>query len=181
MTVEVKYTYADLLTTPDDRHRYEIFEGDLIVTPAPNRPHQKAHASLFRILSQHIAEHSLGEMYSAPFDVYFDEETTFEPDILFVAKARLDIIDEQKVNGAPDVVIEVISPSTESRDRGFKFKRYGQEGVKEYWLVDPTKKTIEIYQLGEKGFVNAGTFRGGDEVRSPYFVGLKFKVEEVWR
>ena len=75
MHVEVKYTYKDLLTAPDDGHRYEVFEGELIMTSAPSRAHQKAHSNLFRILSRYVHEHALGELYSAPFDVYFDEET----------------------------------------------------------------------------------------------------------
>lgn len=198
MTVEVKYTYQDLLTTPDDLHRYELFEGDLVMTPAPNPAHQFAVSNLHRLLSNYAEAHNLGKLLIAPLDVYFDEETVVEPDILFVAKERLHIIDEQKVNGAPDVIIEVISPSTEQRDRGFKFKRYAQEGVKEYWIVrpdevgtrprsaeaervDPTKKTIEIYELREKGFVLSAAFTNKDEVRSPYFQGLKFNLEEVWK
>lgn len=181
MKVEVKYTYEDLLTTPNDGHQYEVFEGELIMTPAPNRAHQKAHATLFRILSRYISEHSLGEIYSAPFDVYLDEETVFEPDILFVSRERLHIIDEQKVNGAPDLVIEILSPTTEQRDRGFKFKRYAKEGVKEYWIADPMNKTLEVYQLTEKGFSLVRKFAGLDNVHSPYFNKLKFSLEDVWK
>lgn len=181
MTVEVKYTYQDLLTTPDDHHRYELFEGDLIITPSPNTAHQNAIGNLFRLLSLYVESHNLGKVFVAPFDVYFDEETVVEPDILFVAKDRLHIIDEQKVNGAPDVVIEITSPTTEQRDRGFKFKRYAQEGVKEYWIVDPAKKTVEVYQLGAKGFELFASYTATNEVRSPYFSLLRFNVQEVWK
>jgi len=180
MNVEIKYTYQDLLTTPDDRHRYEIFEGELIVTPSPIPIHQIAVSNLHRILSTFVETHNLGKVLVAPLDVYFDEETVVEPDILFIRKERLSIIDEQKVNGSPDVVIEVLSPSTESRDRGFKFKRYAQEGVKEYWIADPDSKTIELYHLSGNGFVLHQRYNRNDEVPSQYFSGLQFTVAEIW-
>lgn len=180
MNVQVKYTYQDLLTTPDDGNRYEIFEGELIMTPAPNDAHQSAHSNLYIILGTYVKNHRLGKLYSAPFDVCFDEETVVEPDILFVSKERLHIIDDQKVNGAPDLVIEIIPESTESRDRGFKFKLYAREGVKEYWIVDPANKTIEVYELKETGFTLSGKSGGKDEFKSSYFAELKFTANQIF-
>lgn len=181
MGVEVKFTYQDLLSTPDDRHRYEIFEGELIMTPSPNTAHQNAVGNILTNVSIYVNTHDLGKVYCAPLDVYFDEETVVEPDILFVSKERLHIIDEQKVNGAPDLIVEVLSPSTAERDRGFKFKRYAHEGVKEYWIVDPKQKMIEVFMLGEKGFGLFGKYGGGDEVRSKVFSDLRFQAAEVWK
>ena len=180
-TVSVKYTYQDLLTTPDDRNRYEIFEGDIIVTPAPNEPHQNAVSNLHLILGNHVKKYRLGKLYIAPFDVYFDEETVIEPDMLFVAKDRLSIIEKQRIKGAPDLVVEVLSPSTEERDRGFKFKRCAQEGVREYWLVDPEKSLVEIYTLTERGYELVGNFSGEQKVASKMFSGLEFSASEVWK
>ena len=179
MNVQVKYTYQDLLTTPDDLLRYELFDGELIKSRAPNTLHQQAVGNLLLVFLNFAEPRSLGRVY-ARLDVYFDEETVVEPDIFFVSKDRLHIIDEQKVNGAPDVVIEIISESTESRDRGFKFKRYAQEGVKEYWIVDPVNKTVEVYELKATGFVLAGKFEGKDEIRSPYFSGLKLTANKIF-
>jgi Uma2 family endonuclease len=96
MNVEVKYTYEDLLSSPNDGHQYEAFEGELIMTRAPNRAHQKAHVNLIRILADYVVKRQLSEIYSAPFDVYFDDETVVQPDILFIAEKRLHIIDNQK-------------------------------------------------------------------------------------
>jgi Uma2 family endonuclease len=180
MSVQVRYTYQDLLTAPQDRNRYEIFDGDLIMTPAPGRAHQFAVGNLYLILSNFCVPRGFGKVVLAPFDVFFDEETVVEPDLFFVASDRLHIIDDRKVNGAPDLIVEVLSPSTEARDRGFKFKRYAQEGVREYWLVDPTNKTIEVYQLADGGFVLAGKYERGQEARSPILEGLSFKVDNVW-
>lgn len=180
MNVQVKYAYQDLLTTPDDGNRYEIFEGELVMTPAPGTVHQRIVFKLCNILGNYLKQMSSGEVYPAPVDVYFNEETTVQPDLIFVSRDRLHIIDEQKVNGAPDVVVEIISESTESRDRSFKFKLYAKEGVREYWIVDPAKKTVEVYELKETGFMLAGKFGGKDEFKSPYFVDLKFTANHIF-
>lgn len=181
MNVDVKYTYHDLLSIPSDRHRYEIFQGDLVMTPAPGRIHQDAVMNLANMLFTYLRTHQLGRVYVAPFDVYFDDETVVQPDVLVVLRERLNIVDERRINGAPDLIVEITSESTEQHDRGFKFKRYAQEGVKEYWIVDPMAKRIEINRLGEKGFVASGVFSRRDEVVSPLLSGLRFTADEVWR
>lgn len=131
-------------------------------------------------MSCYIDPLNLGRLLPAPVDVYFDDETAVQPDLLFISTARLQIIEKQRVSGAPDVVVEVISESTESRDRTFKFKRYAQEGVKEYWIVDPSKKTVEIYELKETGFTMVGKFSGKDQIHSPYFIGPGFSADQVF-
>lgn len=181
MNVQVKYTYRDLLTTPDDGNRYEIIQGELVMTPSPNDAHQTAHANLFGMLWSFVKKHSLGKLYSAPFAVYFDEGTVVEPDILFVSRDRLDRIDERKLNGPPDFVIEIISDSTESRDRSFKFTSYAREGVKQYWIVDPSKKTVEICKLERTGFILTGKFDGKEDIHSPLFEGLSFPAESIFQ
>jgi Uma2 family endonuclease len=98
-----------------------------------------------------------------------------------VSKKRLSIIEKQRVNGAPDLIVEVLSPKTEDRDRGFKFRRYAQEGVQEYWLADPDKRVVEVYTLTLKGFELFGTFTGDEEVCSKILEGLRFPVSDVWR
>ncbi len=179
--IAVKYSHQDLLSTPDDRNRYEIFEGELVVTPAPSLEHQTIVMNLSRLLSTHIVTNDLGKAWGAPVDVYFDEETVVQPDLLFVSKKRLSIIEKQRVNGAPDLIVEVLSPKTEDRDRGFKFRRYAQEGVQEYWLADPDKRVVEVYTLTRTGFELFGTFAGDEEVRSKILEGLRFPVSEVWK
>lgn len=180
MSVQEKYTYRDLLTIPDDGNRYEIFEGKLVKTPPPLIDHQRVVTNLIKLISKYADPLNLGMLLSAPVDVYFDEETTLEPDILFVSNERLKIVERDRINGAPDVVVEIISESTESRDRGFKFKRYAQEGVKEYWIVDPSNKSIEIYRLKGTGLALAGKISGTDELESPYFTSLKIAANRVF-
>lgn len=176
----VKFTYQDLLTAPDDGNRYEIFEGELIVTPSPTVKHQNALANLFFIIGNHIRESKLGKFLSAPMDVYFDEETVVEPDLLFISKDRLHILEERRIKGAPDLIIEILSQGTSERDHGFKFRRYEKEGVQEYWLVDPTEENLEIYALKKQGYELHGRFSDDDTVAGPMFSDLSFQLNELW-
>lgn len=176
----VKFTYQDLLTAPDDGNRYEIFEGELIVTPSPAIKHQIVHANLFNTLFNYVKKHKRGRVLSAPTDIYFDEETVVKPDILFISKNRSNILKEQRVHGAPDLIVEILSPGTAERDRGFKFRRYEKEGVQEYWLVDPVEENMEIYVLNEKGYELHGRFSDNDTVFGSMFANLSFQLSELW-
>jgi Uma2 family endonuclease len=179
--VEVKYTYQDLRSTPDDGRRYELFEGDLIVSPAPTTMHQRIVFRLSLVIGNFVQMHQLGEVLSAPCDIQFSGETVVEPDLLFVARDRASIVKEDYVQGAPDLIVEVISPTSEERDRGYKFKIYAEQGVKEYWLADYRKRVLQIFGLTSSGFQLAGEFKNDDEVRSPLFPGLRFRVSELWK
>lgn len=176
----VKFTYSDLLTVPEDTNRYEIFEGELIVSPSPTERHQNALSNLFGILKPFVRNNKLGKIYTVPFDVFFDEETVVEPDILFIFRENLSIIEERCVKGPPDLIIEITSLKTESRDRGYKYRRYAKERVKEYWIVDPEKQFIEIFVLKDSDFELVKRYSGNDLVTSPLLSGLKFNVPEVW-
>jgi Uma2 family endonuclease len=180
-TTTVKFTYQDLLTAPEDTNRYEIFEGELIVTPSPTTKHQNAVFNLTLLLGQHVKENKFGKMFSAPMDVYFDEGTVVEPDLLYISKDRIEIIEERRINGAPDLLVEILSPGTADRDRGFKFHRYAKEGVKEYWIVDPIDKKLEIFVLDQNSFNLHGRFLNDDAVSGPMFSDLSFSLGELWK
>ncbi len=176
----VKFTYSDLLSAPEDGKRYEIFEGELIVSTSPGEKHQRIVINLVGIFLPYVKSQNPGRIYTAPFDVYFDDETVVEPDIIFISKDRNVIIEEKRINGAPDLIVEILSSGTEARDRGFKFRRYEKEGVKEYWIVDPENRTIEIYTLKKSRYELVKKFEGADIVISPLFKGLEFNIKEVW-
>ncbi len=178
--VEVKFTYQDLRSTPDDGNRYELFEGDLIVSPAPTFSHQRVVSRLFRLLSNYVAERHLGEVVTAPCDVLFSDDTVVEPDLLFISHEKSSIIQEHGVVGAPDLVVEVLSKSTGDRDRGFKLKLYAQQGVKKYWLADPITQSLEVYSLTSNEFQLEGRFQNEEEVSSLVFPELKFRVNGIW-
>jgi Uma2 family endonuclease len=147
----VRFTYQDYLNLPEDR-RYEILDGDLLMSPSPTERHQRLLLELALILTTFVKKHQLGRVYVAPFDVVLSETDVVQPDILFVSADRASIVGEKAVRGAPDLVVEVLSPATAERDRTVKAKLYARAGVRELWLVDPDSQTLEILVNTESGF-----------------------------
>ena len=137
MPVDIRLTYEDFCCLPNDGKRYEIIDGELFVTPSPFRPHQRVVTRLTRYLSTFVEENELGEVFVAPFDVVFSRFDVVEPDLLYVSKGRLSVLTEKNVQGAPDLVVEVLSPSTAETDRTIKLKLYARYGVQEHWIIDP--------------------------------------------
>jgi Uma2 family endonuclease len=137
MPVDIRLTYEDYCRLPSDGKRYEIIDGELFVTPSPFRPHQRVVTRLTRYLSTFVEENELGEVFVAPFDVVFSRFDVVEPDLLYVSKGRLSVLTEKNVQGAPDLVVEVLSPSTAETDRTIKLKLYARYGVQEHWIIDP--------------------------------------------
>lgn len=138
-----RITWRDVLLMPEDGKRYEAIDGELYVTPAPWRRHQRLVLLFARALYQALEEPGHGEVYFAPFGVEFPEtEEGVQPDLLFVSKERLHIVGEDWIRDAPDLVIEILSPTTASRDRGIKRKLYERQGVAHYWMVDPETEEV---------------------------------------
>ncbi|MPZ15118.1 MAG: Uma2 family endonuclease [Chloroflexi bacterium] len=125
----VRLTADDIWETPVDGNRYEVIDGELYVTPPPLEQHQRGASALHGYLWQHVRERRLGRVYSAPIAVVLDEETGVQPDVVYVANERRDIIAERGIEGAPDLVVEVLSRSTQVRDRGVKMARYARAGI----------------------------------------------------
>jgi Uma2 family endonuclease len=142
-----RYTHKDLDETPDDGKRYEIIDGDLIVSAAPIRPHQKLLYRFTRFVGDHVDERRLGEVYFAPVDVEFSEDNVVQPDLLFILTERLNIYRGNTVYGPPDIVLEIHSPSSQFRDRTDKFRLYERNKVPEYWQADPDCQTLTIHAL----------------------------------
>ena len=138
-------TASEYFTLPETNRPSELVYGVVSGPPAPAYGHQKVVGALFRLLIAHVEERGLGEVCVAPVDVVLDEAggLVVQPDLIFITTGRLSIV-KQHVAGAPDLVIEVLSPSTEHRDRTMKLAWYRRYGVREYWMVDPHLRTIEI-------------------------------------
>jgi len=149
MSVQARpYTYNDLLQTPDDGNRYEIIDGVLLVAPAPNLDHQDISLALTRIVDAYVRRHRLGRMYYAPVDVRLSPHDIVEPDLLFIRRDRLDIIDSRKyVMGPPDLPVEIISPTSRKIDQERKFALYARSGVPEYWLLDGVNRSLRMFRL----------------------------------
>jgi len=175
-----KVTYADYAAMPDDGHRYQVIEGGLVMSPAPTEPHQRSLWNLSRIMGDHVHATGIGRVYFAPFDVVLSDENVVQPDLLFISKERLNIITEANVQGAPDLVVEVLSPGTAHLDKTQKRDLYARFGVREYWLVSPEAGTVEVLVLREGAFERLGLFGSGDQVKSEVFSGLSFKTDAVF-
>lgn len=140
-------TYDDLPEATDDGRRYEIIGGELFVSPSPTTNHQRLVRALVRIIEDVVDEHRLGEVLPGPVDVRLGIHTVVVPDLLFVRTERLDIVTSALIEGAPDLVVEVASPSTRGRDTVQKAAAYAEAGVPEYWMPDPETRTFRMLAL----------------------------------
>lgn len=181
---KVKFTYEDYKSLPEsETRRYELLGGELVLVPSPTEPHQRVSRNLEFLLWRFVKERDLGWVYDAPLDVVLgqgDEREVVQPDIFFISKEGVEIIAEEEIRGAPDLVVEIISPGTEDRDRHYKKTLYARHGVVEYWIVDPDAKTVEVYKLGEKGFELVRAYKESEVLESPLLPGLKVDLKEVF-
>ncbi len=173
-----RYSYADFLKFPDDGNRHEIVEGEWITTPAPEVPHQRARRRLGRILDEHAARHGLGEVFFAPLDVVLSPEDVVQPDLIFVSSGRAAVITRKNIQGAPDLVAEVLSPTTASIDRTQRRALYERAGAREYWIADPDARTLEIHEFGAARRVRI--YQEGQSFESSLLPGLAVKLDEVF-
>jgi len=180
MITSLKYTHADLMQMPDDGKRREIIDGELYATPSPVNYHQKILFNLTLALGKFLEDHPLGELRFAPLDVILSEHDVLEPDLFLVLNEHRDILQDW-VHGAPDLVIEILSPSTEARDRGIKLKAYARNGVGEYWIVDPNTQVIEIYRRATEGFHLAVTCVKEMTVETPLLLGFSLAAASVFK
>ena len=155
-----RWTYADYAALPDDGNRYEIIAGVLYMTPAPGTGHQSVSARLVTFLVTHVEFAGLGRVFAAPVDVELAPDTVVQPDIVVVLSANLDRITPSRIIGAPDLVVEILSPGTAGYDRREKQDAYARAGVGEYWIVDPGAQTVELLTLEQGGYRSHGVFRG---------------------
>ncbi len=140
-------TWQDALLMPEDGKRYEAIEGALHVTPAPTVRHQQISGNLFVALRA-LLHPMHGQVLAAPVGVEFPATSEgVQPDIVFVSKQRSQIVGHDWIRGAPDLVVEILSPGTADRDRTLKKKLYRHQGVADYWIVDPDAETVEVWDL----------------------------------
>lgn len=184
---ERKFTYADYLTWPEDE-RWELIEGiPYNMTPAPSRIHQKILGDLHRQFSTYLLDKKC-EVYAAPFDVVLPEESDEDSEIVTVVQPDLVVVcDEEKLDekgcrGAPDLVVEILSPSTARRDLKEKLLLYERVGVREYWVVHPHEKVVEVFRLCDTGeYGKPEAFTPGDELRVGIFADFAIDLEAAFR
>ena len=176
----VKLTYEDYRNAPGD-DRCELLDGDLVMVAAPNLKHQELQFRLGRELGNFILERSLGKLFFAPCDVVLSDTDVVQPDLLFVSREREHLLSGgENVQGAPDLVVEILSPATADRDRGYKHDVYGRHGVQEYWLVDPIAETVAVHRQRAGVLTVARTFTREQTLRSALLPGLELHLEDIF-
>ncbi len=172
--VQGEWTYEDYLSLlPDDGRRYEIIEGVLYVTNAPSFAHQFTVAQILAQIHQFTNQNKLGVVLTAPFEVHLSEKTRpVQPDVLFIGAKNWPAADSQVFEGVPDLIVEVLSPSSVRTDRHIKFDVYEQAGVPEYWIVNPKTHSVEVYTLSGGEYAQLGEYAGHEAIQSAILEGL---------
>ncbi|HLG43322.1 MAG TPA: Uma2 family endonuclease, partial [Planctomycetota bacterium] len=153
--------------------------GEFAVSPSPGSRHQRIVRKLAAAFESYVKRTGAGEYLFSPMDVILSEEVVVQPDLLFVAKSRRRIIGD-RVRGAPDVVIEVLSPETADRDRFVKRDLYERFGVSEYWILNPDARTAEIFTLQDSAYGAAQVFEAGDRVSTRALPGFELDLSRIW-
>jgi Uma2 family endonuclease len=177
-----KLTYDDFVHFPDDGQRHELIDGEHVVSPSPNTRHQRVVLHLVTLLHTLVRQHDLGMVFVAPYDVVLSIHDVVEPDLLFVARERLALLTEANLQGAPDLAVEVLSPSNRRQDELRKRDLYERRGVAEYWVVDPEAETVKVFRregetYGRPLLLSA---RDGDALDTPLLPGLAVSLAEVF-
>jgi len=180
----LKLTYDDLLLLPDDGLRHELINGEHYVSASPNLRHQRVSGHLFGLVNAWLEQHSIGQVYHAPTDVVFSNVDVVVPDLLYVSNERIaQIATRQNLRGAPEIVIEIGSPSTRSRDETIKRRLYERWGVDEYWIVDPETEVLRVTRREGEAFgrVTELTREAGDVLTTPVLPGLQIPLSLIFR
>lgn len=176
-----QWTYEDFLRLPDDGVRYEIIDGVLYMTNAPDPKHQRIVVHLVVSLENFVTAGSGGLVLTAPVEVHLPGiAQPVQPDVLFVAQARREIVKTQFIEGAPDLIVEILSPSTTRLDRRTKFDAYERAGVREYWVANPKLRSIEVYNLTGGEYALHGEYGPGEQLTSPLLPGLDLLTDTVF-
>jgi Uma2 family endonuclease len=175
---KTKLTYKEYVQFPDDGKRHEIIDGDHYVTPVPETNHQRVSRLIQFQLMQQIEMRGLGEIYNAPTDLQFSDVDIVQPDLIVVLKRHRQIITPKKIKGVPDLVVEIVSPFSEDRDRGLKRELYQRSGVPEYWLVDAGEHAVEQYVLEGGAYILAA--KESKEISFRQVPGVVVDLTAVW-
>lgn len=181
-TESKSYTYQDYLALPEEPgFRYEILEGELVKEPSPNWMHQRISRELeFLLISYFRQVDPKGEVFDAPLDVTFKDITVVQPDILYIAGNRLEIMKKARIDGAPTLTVEILSDSSRRKDRMRKLQIYQKAGVQHYWLVDPLYNTFECFALKDGIYALVAAEMDDNVIEHPDFPGLVIPLAELW-
>jgi Uma2 family endonuclease len=177
---KIVLTYDDYCELPNDRNRYEILDGELSVTPAPATKHQITLGNLYRIVSIHVLANHTGRLLLAPTDVILAATTVVQPDLVFVSNDRSQVVTPRGVEGAPSLVVEILSPTTHRTDRVTKAQLYAKHQIPHYWLVDPDQHSVEAYELVIDRYDLVASTHGAEVFTPSLFPGLSIQLADLW-
>jgi len=180
MRTDIRFSYEEYRALPETGPHYQLVDGDLLMSPAPNFRHQDISSRIVLALTLHAQTHSLGKVLYSPLDVIFSDDDVYQPDIVFISNARRSIIVPEGLRGTPDVCVEILSPS--SRDLDLKTKRvmYARYGLPELWIVDPDTNTVQVFRLQEEPHRPAQSFSAADTLNTKTFPNLALKLEKIF-
>ena len=178
----VKLTYEDYLHWPEDGKRHEILDGEHRVTPAPTPRHQSVVSNFHLLLAAFVRDRQLGRVWTAPLDVVLSDFDVAQPDLVFLSSGRSALLRDTHIQGAPDLVVEVLSPSSRRTDAITKRHLYEKHGVGEYWLADPEVETVEVFRLTGEGYRRTAQLsrEAGEVLESPLFPGLRLPLRDLF-
>lgn len=176
----LRLTYDDYCEIPTGHQRYELVGGAIRVVPSPSVVHQEILRRVLIALSRWVEEHDLGKVYPAPLDVVLSEHDVVQPDLLFVFRSRLDIIKEDSIRGAPDLIVEILSPSTSQWDREVKRPLYIRFGVQEVWLVDPEGCSVEVVAVRDDSGSSPPVYGLGTTLESLVLPGFVLGIDALF-
>jgi Uma2 family endonuclease len=178
----VKLTYEDYLLFPDDGRRHELIDGEHYATPSPLTKHQRIVLNLSLILGPFVRKKKLGEVFVSPVDVVLSNLDVVVPDLVYVSNERSKVVTDKNLQGAPDLVVEILSESTRKADEVTKRKLYERFGVKEYWILDPVLHTVKVFHRGARGFGRAAelSVEAKGALQSPLFPALTIQLADIF-
>ncbi len=169
-----RMTAHEFLALPTTNLPHELIHGEEIMSPSPTLSHQRLSSRLFKLIERLAPG---GTVLYAPLDVYLDEENVAQPDVFWATEGgTCKLVEGKYLSGAPDLTVEILSPGTVLRDKRDKFRLYEKFGVREYWIVDPDERFLEIWQLREGRFTHVGVFGSTDTCTSPLLGELDLKA-----
>ena len=174
-----KWTYEDYAQL-DGEQRYQVIEGELVMAPSPVTRHQFVSGELEFLIREFVKKHQLGKVFDPPLDVILSPDNVYQPDILFISNENMNILAEKNVQGAPDLIVEILSPGTAVYDLGIKKEVYERSGVRELWIVDPETESVLLYQNGNKGFEITDQAKKEGTIKSALLKGFKVDIKELF-
>lgn len=178
-----KLSYEDYVRFPDDGLRHELIDGEHFVSPAPIEKHQLVSWNLAWFLADYLRRNRLGQAFTAPYDVLFSQHDVVQPDLIYISNERSAIRTGKNVQGAPDLVIEILSESTRRQDEERKLRLYERCGVREYWIFDPDEETVRVFRASGRRLPEVAELAAasGDVLETPLLPGLAIPLMEVFR